>query len=127
MDFRLIDDIFNFMEASDYNNNYDQFILAGSTLGFTQTKFPHWGQSLTDHMSIRQDLHSFREIMFIDHLDCGAFKKFYPTIKNKSDELIYRVTHMLNARDHLAMKCPNFNFRDFLMHVDGSVRKLRIN
>jgi hypothetical protein len=31
------------MDKKGYNNNYDQFILAGSSLGLTQTKFPHWG------------------------------------------------------------------------------------
>jgi hypothetical protein len=43
MDFRLIDDITHFMDKKGYNNNYDQFILEGSSLGLTQTKFPHWG------------------------------------------------------------------------------------
>jgi hypothetical protein len=60
MDFRLIDDIVKFMDGKGYNNNYDQFILAGGSLGFIQEKFPHWGQSLLDHMNIGQSLHGFR-------------------------------------------------------------------
>lgn len=60
MDFRLIDDIVHFMDKEGFNNNYDQFILAGSSLGFTQEKFPHWGQTLSDHMGIGQGLHAFR-------------------------------------------------------------------
>lgn len=94
MDFRLIDDIVNFMDSEGYNNNYDQFILAGSSLGFTQTKFPHWGQTLMDHMGIGQDLHAFREIIFIDHLDCGAFKKFFPEIKTKEQEVAFHFKTM---------------------------------
>lgn len=43
MDFRLIDDVTHFMDRMGYNNNYDQFILAGASLGFVQDKFPHWG------------------------------------------------------------------------------------
>jgi hypothetical protein len=82
MDFRLIDDVVRFMDASGYNNNYDQFILAGASLGFTQQTFPHWGDTLMDHMGIGKDLHDFREIIIIDHLDCGAYRKFYPEIKN---------------------------------------------
>jgi hypothetical protein len=60
MDFRLIDDTVRFMDKMGYNNNYDQFILAGSSLGFTQNKYPHWGLSLLDHMHIGKDLHNFR-------------------------------------------------------------------
>ena len=36
MDFRLIDDSAYFMDSLGYNNNYDCFVLAGSSLGFTQ-------------------------------------------------------------------------------------------
>jgi hypothetical protein len=43
MDFRLIDDMVHFMNNLGYNNNYDQFTLAGASLGFTQEKYPHWG------------------------------------------------------------------------------------
>jgi hypothetical protein len=57
MDFRLIDDITHFMNEQGYNNNYDQFILAGSSLGLNQDKFPHWGQTLADHMNIGLGLH----------------------------------------------------------------------
>jgi hypothetical protein len=78
MDFRLIDDTVRFMDSLGYNNNYDQFVLAGGSLGLTQTKYPHWGDSLLDHMHIGKDLHHFREIIFIDHKDCGAYKMFYP-------------------------------------------------
>lgn len=84
MDFRLIDDVTYFMDKLGYNNNYDQFVLAGASLGFTQEKYPEWGKSLLDHMSIGQSLHKFRsfcyllrEIIFVDHRDCGAYKKFY--------------------------------------------------
>ena len=60
MDFRLIDDSVYFMNGLGFNNNYDEFVLAGSSLGFTQDKFPHWGQTLLDHMNIGQALHHFK-------------------------------------------------------------------
>jgi hypothetical protein len=69
------------MTSQGYHINYDQFILAGASLGFTQTKFPYWGDTLIDHMGIGKELHHFREIIFIDHMDCGAYRKFYPDIK----------------------------------------------
>jgi hypothetical protein len=36
MDFRLVDDLVYFMDSIGLNNNYDQFVLAGGSLGFTQ-------------------------------------------------------------------------------------------
>jgi len=43
MDFRLVDDNVHFMNSIGYHNNYDQFVLAGGSLGFTQEKYPAWG------------------------------------------------------------------------------------
>ncbi len=63
MDFRLVDDVTHFMDKIGHNNNYDQFVLAGASLGFTQDKYPEWGKSLLDHMSIGQSLHHFRFIV----------------------------------------------------------------
>jgi hypothetical protein len=39
MDFRLCDDIVKFMNEQGFNNNYDQFVLAGASLGFSQEKY----------------------------------------------------------------------------------------
>lgn len=67
MDFRLVDDVTHFMDKIGHNNNYDQFVLAGASLGFTQDKYPEWGKSLLDHMSIGQSLHNFRFV--VSYLD----------------------------------------------------------
>jgi hypothetical protein len=48
------------MDKLGYNNNYDQFVLAGASLGFTQEKYPSWGEALLDHMKIGQTLHGFK-------------------------------------------------------------------
>ncbi len=83
MDFRLIDDLVRAMEKLGYNNNYDQFIVAGASLGLTQKKYPQWGQTALDHMGIGKDLHHFREIIIFDDMDCRAYKKFHPEMKSK--------------------------------------------
>jgi hypothetical protein len=60
MDFRLVDDTVYFLDSLGLNNNYDQFVLAGASLGFTQDKYPEWGKTLLGHMSIGESLHHFR-------------------------------------------------------------------
>jgi len=124
MDFRLIDDMVRAMDSMGYNNNYDQFILAGSSLGLTQTKFEHWGKSAIDHMEIGKQLHHFREIIIIDHMDCGAYKKFYPEISCKDDELKLHHENFHKAYQKLAAKFPNLTFRAFLMEIDGSFNEV---
>ena len=81
MDFRLLDDIVVFMNALGYHNNYDQYILAGSSLGANQEKFPEWTASWLKHLDLAILLHNIKEVIAIDHECCGAYKIFYPNMK----------------------------------------------
>lgn len=60
MDFRLVDDTVYFLDSIGLNNDYDQFVLAGGSIGFTQEKYPHWGQSLLDHLNIGLSAYKYR-------------------------------------------------------------------
>ena len=126
MDFRLIDDIVRAMDSMGYNNNYDQFILAGASLGLTQTKYEHWGKTAMDHMEIGSNLHHFKEIFIFDHVDCGAYKKFYPNMKTTEDEIKLHHENCHKAHEKLAKKFPNMEFRAFLMEVDGTFNEIGV-
>ncbi len=70
MDFRLLDDIVHFMNDQGYNNNYDQFILAGASLGYNQETYPHWPALWKEHLGLALKLHKVNEIICIDHDKC---------------------------------------------------------
>ena len=59
---------------------YDYVILAGGTLGplvdFPPTPMLHWQQAFLDHLSLSHTLHHITRVVVLDHLDCGACKKF---------------------------------------------------
>ena len=78
MDFRLIDDMVVYLDSVGYNNNYDQFILAGSSLGSNQEKFAEWNTVWIKHLDLAIMLHEIKEIIVIDHEKCGAYKIFFP-------------------------------------------------
>jgi hypothetical protein len=126
MDFRLLDDIVRAMDNMGYNNNYDQFIVAGASLGFCQNKYPHWRQTVMDHLEIGLNLHKFREFIFIDHLDCGAYKKFFPEIKTLDDEKKCHKEQLQQAYDILIDKFPEFKFQAFLMDLYGNLEEIPI-
>ena len=77
MDFRLIDDAVYFLDSKGYNNNYDELILAGASLGYNQTKYDAWKKTVDDHIVLAKKLHHINEIIVIDHMDCGAYRIFY--------------------------------------------------
>ena len=91
MDFRLVDGTVRYMDSIGLNNNYDHFVVAGSSLGFTQSTLPGGTPSsiisvLTPPPSVSVCVSLCREVIFIDHRDCGAFKKFYPEITPETEE-----------------------------------------
>ena len=115
------------MDKLGYNNNYDQFILAGGSLGLTQDKFKYWGQTALDHMDIGKKLHEFREILIFDHMDCGAYKKFYPEMKSKEDEYQLHKVNLQHAYSRMSQKFPNLKFKGMLMNIDGTFEEIDIN
>ena len=127
MDFRLLDDICRAMDNMGYNNDYDQFIIAGASLGFCQTKYPHWRQTVMDHLEIGLNLHKFRQFIFIDHIDCGAFKKFYPEIDNIKEEEEFHKINLQNAHDIIKKKFPDFEFKAYLMDLYGEIDEIKID
>lgn len=77
MDFRLIDKVEEIMVKKGYQRNYDYFIIAGASLGILQQNHPEWVQTFKDHLELSMELHHVREVMFIDHLDCGYYKRLF--------------------------------------------------
>ena len=128
MDFRLLDDVVNAMDGLGYNNNYDQFIVAGASLGVCQDKFPHWGKSCIDHMEIGLSLHDFRKIMVIDHEDCGAFKKFFPElVGNLELEKEYHAKYIQKLYEILIKIFPKMEFMSYLMDLDGKIKEVPVD
>lgn len=126
MDFRLIDDVAHCMNEMGYHNNYDQFIVAGASLGLVQSKFQHWGQSVLDHMEIGLELHKFRKIIIIDHKDCGAFKKIMP-YKNQEEELANHKACLQQSYNMLKQRFPDFKLEAYLMDLFGNIEEIAID
>lgn len=125
MDFRLREDIYKTMIERGYDVNYDQFILAGVSLGIIQTQNPNWGSSLIEHIKISSSLHHIAQIILLDHLDCGAYKTFCPHIKNEDDEYREHVKNLDLAAKRLQDEFPNIKIKKKIMHLDGTVDKIR--
>ena len=86
IDYRLMDEIVVAMNKLGYKDLYDQFILAGASLGFNYgtvdsslVPLPdnYWQQSFYDNVDIAIQLHHIKQIFLIDHCDCGAYEAFY--------------------------------------------------
>lgn len=74
MDLRLLDDIIRFMEHDNLTNRYDQFILAGASLGANVNQ--HWEQAFFEHLNVACKLHAVGDVYILEHRNCGAYQVF---------------------------------------------------
>ena len=125
MDFRLIDDVVNYLNDQGYNNNYDEFILSGASLGYNQTIYSVWAEALDKHIELAEKLHHIGEVIVIDHMNCGAYKLFYN--KNSISEPDELVLHKENAnkfKKTIKQKFPHLKVKTLLMKLTGEVLEL---
>ena len=131
IDFRLIDDAVRFMNRLGYNNNYDEFIIAGASLGYNKTdKLPfcqQWKQTIDDHIKLTMSLHEIKEVIVIDHMKCGAYKKYYSadgTIDlTVADEIQYHTVNLNAFAQSIQAAYPCLGVKGYLMNLDGSINR----
>lgn len=125
MDFRLIDDLVHFLDNNGYNNNYDDFILAGASLGYNQNVYPTWKEVFDKHVELAEQLHEIREILVIDHMKCGAYKKFYNKDSFTDDEeYLLHIENLKIFENSLNKIFPHLIVKKYLMRLDGSVEQI---
>lgn len=121
IDFRLIDDVVIQMNKLGYLNNYDQFILAGASLGYNGVdSHNYWIQSFDDHIKLSKDLHDTKEIIIIDHMNCGMYKSIYGEI-DKIKEYNLHVENLNKAKLTLNNKYPDMIISLYIINIEGKI------
>lgn len=143
IDFRFIDDIVNDMISLGYLDSYDQFILAGASLGYntglnqddanntySTTLVPNpndpssnsWGILFEKHIDIAKDVHNIQEIIIIDHYDCKAFKLFYGLSGTNSDTYNYHIFNLSNCVRKLKSKYNSlFTYKVLICDLQNNI------
>lgn len=126
MDYRLLDDIVRYMDSRALTNNYDQVILAGSSLGATTSLYPAWGETFWSHLQLALDLHHVSRLIILDHRDCGAYKVIFGQdyAADPQREMEIHGLQMRELRAAVAEKHPELPAELLLMSLDGSVETI---
>ena len=126
VDFRLIDETDKLMKQLGLEDDFDKVSLPGASLALVNETYTHWGKTIEDTIDILQELHNIKQIIFLDHRECGAYKKLinqeYLNTKEKETEIH---TEILNkARKLIKEKFPQLKVYTFLMGLDGVVEQI---
>ena len=140
IDYRLMNEIVIALNNLGYENLYDQFILAGASLGFNYgtvdsslVPLPnnYWQQTFYDTVDIAIQLHKIKQIFLIDHCDCGAYEAFYNVEFdncNNSESLQRHHDNLSMAASTITEKYKDtygtgdgIKVRKFIMQLDGTM------
>lgn len=145
IDYRLIDEAVTYLNEKGFENQYDEFILAGASLGYTTSLstlgYSGWSTVLDDHITISYNLHKIKDVIVMDHMDCGAYKAQYgaSTLSSSYVETKYHIENLNLFRTAINKKYvisaddqndpdkkkPKFNVQTWLMSIeDGSVDQM---
>lgn len=123
MDYRLMGDVASYMSGRGLQKEYDHIVLAGGSLGANTDKFPAWGTTFWEHLSIAIDLHKIRRVILMDHRDCGAYKVILGP-EHAKDPAVEKATHaeqLQKLKAKVKEKHPTLEVEMLLMSLDGKV------
>jgi len=122
MDFRLIDDAVLFFNSIGLNNNYDNFILAGASLGYNQTVYSAWSETFDKHIELAEQLHDITDVIVLDHMQCGAYKLFYNLQSiPRANEIEKHKDNFIKFTQTINQKYPHLTVSTYLMDLDGTI------
>jgi len=124
IDFRFVNDEIYFLN-NDHKNNFNQFSLAGASLGYNQTTFPEWRVTFDKHVELSKQLHDIDKIVVIDHMDCGAYRILYDNEEmTKDEEYELHIKNLNKFKTIASKKFPSLKISTYLIEIDGSVTEV---
>lgn len=126
MDFRLMDQIEQYMSGRGMTDKYDHVVLAGASLGALTDKYPAWNRTFWDHLDIAIKLHSISKVMVMDHRDCGAYKVILgkDLAPDPKMETLVHATQLRTLGAKIKEKHPDLQIETMLMALDGKVEQI---
>lgn len=121
IDYRLPGKIARYMEGRGLAANYDHVILAGASLGATNTLYPQWGQTFRDHLDLAIKLHGIRRVIILDHRECGSYRVIFGTNLAGDEEKAQHARELHGLARHIRAIYPSLEVETLLMSLDGSV------
>lgn len=123
MDFRLTDDIVRYMDGRGMTDKYDHVVLAGASLGAMTDKFTEWGKTFRDHLQVAIDLHQVKQVIIMDHRDCGAYKTILGKdfARDPVNETRVHAEYLAKLAADIRTLHADLAIETLLMSLDGSV------
>lgn len=115
IDYRFIRPTVNMMG----DTKFDYTTTAGSSLGVNEINT--WRKTFTDQIDIAIKLHNIKEIIIVDHMDCGFYKKIYGELYSNTNRYKLHRQSILWAMNNLSRLYPKLKVKGYLIDLDYKI------
>ena len=122
-DFRLRDEVEALMETIGLIDQYDEIVLPGASIAVAGEKYPHWATATEEVIQAAQELHGIKNVILLDHKDCGAFRLAYgeDNMADAANETEAHQEQMRKALHKIQRQFPTLKVYVYIMGLDGVV------
>jgi hypothetical protein len=123
VDFRLQDEIQQFMAKRGLIDKYDDIVLPGASIGVDNPKKPDWQLTFVESVDALKKLHNTKNVIIMDHRNCGMYNLVYGRDVSKDPKEEYKLhqEHLTNVKNRLKKDHPDLKVELLLMDLDGKV------
>lgn len=118
MDYRFVTTLREHMLSLGLKDQYDLVCVAGAAKNMVDPFDPKDPEFVMRQIDIAKRLHHIKEVIIINHLDCGAYGNIF---KDKDEERHRHETDLAKARAMIYEKSPDLKVRMVLagIHPEG--------
>ena len=125
IDYRFITKTVALIQSTKFNNKFDYTTLPGASLDYNQTEYESWKVTFDDIIQKSIEIHNIKQIIVVDHMDCSAYKLFYPKIKlDSSEEKHLHKKNIIKFINKLKKEYPKLKFSGYILNIDNKVDKI---
>jgi carbonic anhydrase len=126
IDPRFQEPVSRYTAKRQLTGKYSQFTIAGASVGVVAPAFKTWHGTFWDNLGASIQLHSIKQVIVINHRDCGAAGIAYgeAAVADRAAETKTHREAMAAFRRQLAERHPKIGAETWLMALDGTVEDL---
>lgn len=137
IDYRFQTGFQQFVESENLKNDCDRLHVAGAVKGLVESegRHPEPAEGLGDDTVVRDyilgqieisaKLHEIKEILLVNHRDCGAYGGT-PAFADKAAEHEHHRNELLKAKALLENRFPSITIKTLFAEIDESVDPVKV-
>lgn len=128
IDSDLRSEVQDFMENTlRLNSDYDEFMMPGAALSYLQVAYPEWSRTLEDVIKMAKNNQGIKRVIFLDHLECQAYKLLQPSYARESHEkqLESHKKTFSEVRKKLSKAFPDLEIHTLVMDDQGTILNIK--